>query len=1210
MKTVKEYTAFFEGIADFPKTGGPASYQLGRSINHRVDTRSIQLNPRTIKQSGTVITALPKWGITPPLSCNDTFIYDEAGNIYMRNSSSNYSFLHRVPASHGNGMQWFGEDNFIYYTSDKLIGRYGPVCGTNPTFVDDFFGSQGGIRTNTFSLSLVSGSSQYASRADTASLSITGNLSLEAQIKPTTLPTSGNTETLVSKWNENGNLRSYKFDITTVSNYFGGGGDGALTISVNTTDAPIDSACTGTSGALTLSATNASFAANQIILIHQTQGSGAGTWMRNQIQSYTAGTITLVNPLNAAYVSGAQVLVLKQYTNITINAGVTWTAKAWNGTVGGILAYLCNGTFSVAATGAITASQKGFRAGTGGLNASGTQGEGTAGAGGSVSINANGNGGGGGFGGVYFGGNGGGAGGNGTAGAKGDFYGPNKFPGEGGAAVGTADLTTMELGGGGGGGGSYYSNGVGGDGGKGGGIIFISATTFTNAGTISSDGGDGQNGVSGDYGGGGAGAGGSILLKAQTATLGTIHGIGGTGGQGLGSPPYSGGGWGGDGAVGRIHIDYYTSYSGTTTPTIDATQDPTLGTVNGWALRLQLSSNGTNVETYSAVAALQTSVWQDVSVSWNASTHTAYFYINGILIGQQIGSFSSISDNVSAFAVGAYFNGAGAASSFYNGLIDEVRVFAAIRSASDYLAGLNDQISATTLGLNAYYHFNNAYTDATANANTLTAVNTPTFSTDTPFLGATTPLNTDTSQTLSGHTYTPPVAIVEDATNELVFTPIHDPQLSIAVLIAAKGTGDWTITVHDAFNDIIATKTITNANLTTGYVTFTFDPAWRPLLGQPYHFHITSTVADGTVTTGTADDLSTVSYRSYYQFLVTDTQFHPVANMLQFMVFGNERYVATLEATIYDPNAIVLPAGWKVRSFAYWNEYLAIGAWRGESVDSFDQGRIFFWDGVALTYNFFIDVPEGAVNAMLGTKGRLFFIAGSRCRMLVYEGGAQARKIKNLVNSDNENVIDIYPGAMSMWRSLMRFGVAGSNSDTNVQEGAYTYGTVNDKYPESLSFDFPISTGNYQGSAVRIGMVTTALSKLLIGWQDNVSYGVDEVDVDNDVYPTGTIQFLIEDDEAMYHQKQAVTVTAQMEALLAGQSVTLKYKLDRNASWTSFPPQATTGAITERRVIELKGQRYREYQIALDLGTTLSTGPVPLAVSIEKDVLDTEKRVG
>src|SRR3972149_431735 len=128
---------------------------------------------------------------------------------------------------------------------------------------------------------------------------------------------------LVSKWNENSDERSYKFDIAGVSAVFGDGSDGALTISSNTTQAPVDSACTGTAAAYALTATNASFATGDKILIHQSRGTGAGKWERNEIASYTAGTITCANQLINTYVSGAQVIVLKEYTNVTINTGIT-----------------------------------------------------------------------------------------------------------------------------------------------------------------------------------------------------------------------------------------------------------------------------------------------------------------------------------------------------------------------------------------------------------------------------------------------------------------------------------------------------------------------------------------------------------------------------------------------------------------------------------------------------------------------------------------------------------------------------------------------------------------------------------------------------------------------------------------------------------------------------------------------------------------------
>jgi hypothetical protein len=1228
MKKPREFSAFFDGISDFPKTGGtatsqygfptePASYRFGQSIDHRTDIRSVKLQPRTIKESGTVVQALPKWGITPPTSGNNTYIYDEGGNIYQRTEAGAYSLLRTIAASHGNGIQWWGEDNFLYYTSDSLIGRYGPIDTANPTFTDNFFGSQGGTRTNTNSLELLSASSQYASRASSGILQVAGDLTISAQIYPYSLPTVGNSMTIVSKWDENGNKRSYKFDISPTSNYFGNGSDGALTISTNTTDSPIDSACTGSSGTNTLTATNVSFVAGQIILIHQTQGTGAGTWMRTSIQSYTAGTITTVDPLNADYVTGAQVLVLKQYTNVTVNTGITWTVKAWNGTTGGILAFIANGIFS--GPGQIYGTGKGFRGGShNGYNndSYGYQGESPVGVGGTSGY-ANGGGGGGGQSSannspIHGGGGGGGYGSVGITGTNTNGNSAQQmYGGAGGYINGSNDLTTVNLGSGGGAGGSgVNSDDRGADGGNGGAIVFISAITYSFTGYIMVNGTDGLQNSEGDGGGAGAGSGGAVFIKAQVATLGSNL-ITATGGVGslegrFGIDPVNGAG--GNGGYGRIHIDYLTSYTGTTTPTLDYVQDPNLGSSNGQTLRLQISNNGTAVETYSKLVDLTVNTWQQIACVWTASTSTGEFFLNGVSQGTQTGALTQINANTSTFQVGMYKN-ATVPAGFYNGLIDEVQVYGVTHTAEWFLLSLAQEVMTTTTGLYAYYMFNSVATDSTSYANDLTLYNSPAYSTNTPFAGATTRVDIDTSYAAAGQTYTVPVAISETTANKMIFTPVNDPQKSIAVTVAAIGTGNWTLTVHDSFNNVVASMTVLNAQMSTGLYEFIFSTPWRVVIGNNYHFHLTSTVADGTVTTGTTADLSTVNYKSYYAFLVEDTQFHPVANMLNFVAFGNERYIGTLRGTTYDPNEIALPAGWRVRCFAYWNEYLAIGVWRGNSVEQFDQGRIFFWDGISLTYNFYIDVPEGAINAMMGSKGRLFFISGSRARLMVYEGASTARKLKNLLNVDSDVVVDVYPGAMSMWRQLLRFGVDGSTGTPDIPQGVYTWGTQNDKYPESLSFDYIASTGNSTGSNIRIGMVTTVFNQLLIGWQDNVSSGVDYVDVENPVYPTGTLQLLIQDEDAMYHEKQAITVTTQFEPLVSGQSIALMYRLNRG-SWVTFPAITTVDSTTDRHVIALNSSRYREYEIGVNLATTTGVSPVMLAVSIEPEELEREQRIG
>lgn len=1193
-KNIKNYQRFVGGIADFNREGIEDSYAFGRSIDYRTDPQQLTLLPRSIKESGSIVTDLPKWG---EIVTNDVYMYGNTGNLYKRTAAGSYSFLRAVASSHGNGLVYSAEDDFLYYTLDSVIGRYGPLSSPSPTFTDDFLGAQGGVPLNTNSLDLESSSSQYADRASTATLSITGDLAIDIQLKPELpLPTVGNTITFASKWTENGNLRSYKFDVATVSGYFGNGADGALLISSNTTEAPIDSAFTGTSGASTGAATNVSFASGQIVLVHQSQGNGAGTWMRNTLSGYTAGVPVFVDPLNSNYVTGAQMRVVKQHTTATINA--IYSAKDWNGSTGGILAYITSG--ATTGSGSFNIKGKGFRGGNGneGTNTSGFQGEGTNGIGIAVDA-ANGNGGGGGFSGV--GGNGaGGGGGNGASGGTGNSGGGSSSGGFGGIMSGTADLTTMTFGGGGGGGGGQsgtdqYS------GGDGGGILFVTSADWTTPSGGGDIGGESVASIPGFNVGAGGGAGGSCLIKAQTASLGAnlLLASGGTGIAG-----------GGNGAEGRIHLDYYTSYTGTTTPTLDVIQDNSLVTNTTYQLRLALSSNGTLVETLTRpIPGLMGSTWQQVGVSWDASAATAEFFLNAVSLGTATGSVTSINANASRFAIGAYFNGAGAAAGFYDGLVDEARIFNMTRSAADFLSGLSTQIMVNTAGLVAYYKFNGTAVDATSNSNDLTLQNSPVYSSDVPYPSPTTRLDIDQSATTVGNTYTTPVAISESATQKKTFTPAKDPQKGVAFLIAAVGTGNWTVTVHDQYNNIIATSTVLNANLSTGYYEFTFSPNWRPLTNftNQYHFHITSTVANGTVTTGTSSDLETVSFRTYFGFLVNQSEWHPGARMLNFIVFGNERYVAKYEAPLYFPNQIVLPAGYVVRCFGYWREYLAIGVQKGANIYDNDTGRIYFWDGIAPTFNFFIDVPEGGINALYGSKGNLYVWAGYQGNMLVYKGGDSAEKIKQVPKITTDKYMEVYPGAVNMWKTLLRFGVAGNGDSTVIEKGAYTYGSTNARYEESLSYDYPISTGTLTGTTTRIGMIAVINKKLLIGWQDNTAFGVDYVDDANPVYPTGTVEFLVQDDEAQWKEKELVQLVADSNPLLTGQTVALKYKINGASTWT-YPDVVTEDARIARAIIS--DGRYNEAQVGVDLATSLSVGPELLVVAAERDLNEKEGRVG
>jgi hypothetical protein len=346
---------------------------------------------------------------------------------------------------------------------------------------------------------------------------------------------------------------------------FGNGHDGSPAVS-----GTINSyaTCTGTVTQTSLT-TTLSASAGDVILIHQSQGTGAGQWEINYVLADAGATLTLAYPLAYTYGTGAQVVLVPQYTGGTLSGAVTGTS--WNGSVGGIIALMSNGDLTVSGT--LSVNYLGFRGASGvgvGSGIDGKQGEGY----GSSTYNAtsynyNYNGGGGGDYQINQAG-GGGGGGNGTAGSTAPNS-TNAIEGIGGIAAGNADLTSIVFGGGGGSACTGNDgNGQSGPGGTGGGAIFIFGKNITVSGSITSNGSNGSGQIYAS-GGSGGGAGGSIIIKCQGATIGTNKilasaGAGGTTGQG----------YGGDGAVGRIHVDYSDTVSGTTTPTLDSTQDTTL----------------------------------------------------------------------------------------------------------------------------------------------------------------------------------------------------------------------------------------------------------------------------------------------------------------------------------------------------------------------------------------------------------------------------------------------------------------------------------------------------------------------------------------------------------------------------------------------------------------------------------------------------------
>ncbi len=368
---------------------------------------------------------------------------------------------------------------------------------------------------------------------------------------------------------------------------FGSGASGPLNVTSATSINAIRAVATATAGSMTVTISGAtgSFAAGQAVLIHQTQAIAApvGQYEYARVVSATATSVVLTAGLRYSYVSDAshraQIIVVPEYTTVSVSAGQTLTAAAWNGSTGGILAF--NATGAVTVTGTISMDGRGFRGtrhGACGLHCTAGQAGESQRAIGAVTMGSNGSGGGGGSPGqdCSAGGGGGhaGAGADGTDGSCGlCTVACPSAGGNGGNAVGSAILSsTILFGGAGGEGGHDEDGGNAGTGGTGGGIVIIRANSVSVTGAITSAGtagGRGDNvgcGVGAGMGGAGGGAGGAVRIQTLgTAAVGSGLVRAGGGGGGLCS---SGGSPGGAGSVGRIGIRAST-VTGTTTPTFN-----------------------------------------------------------------------------------------------------------------------------------------------------------------------------------------------------------------------------------------------------------------------------------------------------------------------------------------------------------------------------------------------------------------------------------------------------------------------------------------------------------------------------------------------------------------------------------------------------------------------------------------------------------------
>ncbi len=156
-------------------------------------------------------------------------------------------------------------------------------------------------------------------------------------------------------------------------------------------------------------------------------------------------------------------------------------------------------------------------------------------------------------------------------------------------------------------------------------------------------------------------------------------------------------------------------------------------------------------EVLSPINALTVNTWQHVAATYDGDT--ARLFINTIQVATFAYNGSIVPSTALPACIGRLSETSVAASRFFNGLIDEVRVWKRALSRTELAAGYNRHISPTSPGLVGYWNFNvttgTNISDQTSSGNTGTLM-AGSLSTNVPFYqGALTPIVTSSGALLT-----------------------------------------------------------------------------------------------------------------------------------------------------------------------------------------------------------------------------------------------------------------------------------------------------------------------------------------------------------------------------------------------------------------------------------------------------------------------------
>jgi hypothetical protein len=347
----------------------------------------------------------------------------------------------------------------------------------------------------------------------------------------------------------------------------------------------------------------------------------------------------------------------------------------------------------------------------------------------------------------------------------------------------------------------------------------------------------------------------------------------------------------------------------------------------------------------------------------------------------------------------------------------------------------------------------------------------------------------------TGQSYTLQTSVNEGETHKIPINFHERIQYGIGIQVLAKGTGDWTITLHDEDNNSITSKTITNASLANGWNYLLWTTQLTVDRSLNYHIHIHSTVADGTMNTLTGNDLAQGSVKI---FTLGDPDYHQMKIQNQTLYLADRHYIHQVGENegvhIFTNWALDLTEPHRIKCLGKSpGTDLIIGTHVDNGVE---EVQVAVWDTFSEAPIFIDPVKERSIHTFLELDNGLLAIAGDRGRVYEYNN-YRLQKRKSIPGEYSPSkYVTVHPEAGTVLDGLPIWGVSNGTGNP-CKQGVYSYGSKNPAYPFILNLEFVISErsgSDFVTSNIEIGSLLAKGNDLYITWKNGSSYGVDKLD--------------------------------------------------------------------------------------------------------------------